>query len=477
MIRQRTIFWRDPGVCAVQTTLRALLAVVELRLRSVAVDAESLSRTVRWAHTTELLNPRPYLRGQELVCTVGASLTDAESCQSFTTAVIDAGAAGICFGVGDIHDDVPQDLAQACCGRLPLIAAPLGVPFLAIAEYLADRRVDAGLDENRRAQQIVAQLLTGVRAQAPLSALLQILCRSLGGRVELTLDGQVFAAGEDATGPVLLVTADVGSGGTLTWSGTEPAPTPPLLEKFGPVLELARHERDAEQALKRERVGQLLLLVGDRLANPLALRPMLAETGLTESSLVLSAWPASAAPLLALHLQDSLIGVTPGIALALTERQDRVVAVAQILTLPCGYSHQAELGSLARATAEARAALGLARRRGGAVGPGALTSLEGLLEQQPMDRLLPFIDQLISPLLAADSQHGTNQVQTLRTFLRLDGSLQATARSQFLHVNTVRHRLDRIHHVIGHDPLLFADRTALAIALWAFDRRQALRDG
>lgn len=448
--------------------------MAELRLRSVVIGPDALDRTVRWAHSTELLNPGPYLRGQELVCTVGASLTDEQACQDFVAAVAAADAAGICFGLGDIHEQVPPALVSACLGQLPLIAAPLGVPFLAIAEYLADRRVQAELDDTRRTELIVTQLLAGVRAKAPLAALLEIIAGSLGGRVELSQDGHPVAAAGTGTGSI--VAADLAGGSTLAWSGTLPAPTPTLLEKLGRVLDLAQHERDTAQTLNRERIGQLLLLVGDRLANPLALRPMLLDCGITGGALVLSAWPAGAAPLLALHLPNSLIGEAPGIALVITESKDRIIALGQALTLPCGYSHPAELGAIARASAEARAALELARSRGGAVGPDALTSLAGFLEQQPIERLQPFIDQLITPLLATDQQHGTNRVQTLRTFLRLDGSLQETARSEFLHVNTVRHRLDRIHDITGRDPLAFADRAALAIALWAYDRRQVHRD-
>jgi DNA-binding PucR family transcriptional regulator len=62
-------------------------------------------------------------------------------------------------------------------------------------------------------------------------------------------------------------------------------------------------------------------------------------------------------------------------------------------------------------------------------------------------------------------------VQTLRAFLRCDGSLQRTAREQYLHVNTVRHRLSRVHELTGRNPLVFDERVALAIALWAMDRR------
>lgn len=40
----------------------------------------------------------------------------------------------------------------------------------------------------------------------------------------------------------------------------------------------------------------------------------------------------------------------------------------------------------------------------------------------------------------------------------------------FLHTNTVRHRLARIHEITGRDPLNFDDQTAFAIGLRAHDR-------
>lgn len=56
----------DPVVPRV--TVRQLLAVPRFRLRLVAGEA-GLDRPVRWAHSTELLDPGPYLRGHELVLT------------------------------------------------------------------------------------------------------------------------------------------------------------------------------------------------------------------------------------------------------------------------------------------------------------------------------------------------------------------------------------------------------------------------
>jgi purine catabolism regulator len=166
-----------------------------------------------------------------------------------------------------------------------------------------------------------------------------------------------------------------------------------------------------------------------------------------------------------------VVGEAPGVTLVLTTTAAEVTPVAETLALPCGYGSAVAQAQLAQGVSQARAALELALAQGGTVGPEGLTTLEGLLEQQPPGRLEPFIDQLMAPLLASDHRHGTHHVQTLRAFLRCDGSLQRTAREQYLHVNTVRHRLSRVQELTGRNPLQFDERVALAIALWAMDRR------
>ena len=77
------------------------------------------------------------------------------------------------------------------------------------------------------------------------------------------------------------------------------------------------------------------------------------------------------------------------------------------------------------------------------------------------------MDRLLGPLELSDSTKHTSYLPTLMSYLRHDGSLTATARADFLHVNTVRYRLDRIRELTGVDPLRFEDRVALAIAIWA----------
>jgi hypothetical protein len=454
-------------------TLKELLGVPSLRLCSHTAPDVALGRSVRWAHSTELPDPSAYLRGGELVCTVGTALIDGERCAGFVDAVVGAGAVGICFGVGDVHDDVPRALVDACRATgLPLLVAPHGAPFSAIGEYLASRRVAAETAHLRTRDALMPRLLAGLRAHAPVIDLLQEAARLVGGRLELRLDDQTVAVAgaEPAMDALSRTTARVGSG-ELVWTGLHKGPDPTLVEQLSRVLEVALGERDVEAALERERVGQLLLLVQERLLNPAALTPLLERAELGSADIVVSCWPGGAAALLARRLRPALVGEAPGISLVLTLGTEPVAAAAAELGLPCGYGSPVALGQLSQGVSQARAALELAPGQGGVVGPAGLLSLEGLLEQQPVARLEPFADQLVGPLLASDTGRGTEHIATLRSFLDNNGSLQATAREQYLHVNTVRHRLARIRELTGRDPLVFSDRVALAIALWAHDRR------
>ena len=453
-------------------TLRELVANDSLRLRVHAAPDAALDRPVRWVHSTELTDPSAYLRDGELVCTVGTTLTGADRCARFADAVADAGAVGICFGVGDVHDDVPPALAEACdAAGLPLLVAPLGAPFSAIGEYLASRRLEAETSQLRTREALMPRLLAGLRGHVPVAGLLQEASHHVGGRLELRMDDQTVAvAASELTAEDLSTTSIPVGRGQVVWTGAE-RPDAMLLEQLARVLEVALSERDVEAALRRERIGQLLLLVRERLLNPTALAPFLEQAGLGPTELVVSCWPGGAAGLLARRLRPALVGEAPSICMAVTGGTDPVTAAAAELGLACGYGSPVPLGHLSQGLSQAHAALELATSHGRVVGPEGLLSLEGLLEQQPAARLDPFIDQLLGPLLASDAERGTEHVATLRSFLANNGSLQATAREQYLHVNTVRHRLARARDLSGRDPLVFADRVALVIALWAYDRR------
>lgn len=120
-------------------TVRQLLEVPRFRLRLVAGE-HGLDRAIRWAHSTELLDPGPYLRGGEIVLTVGASLQDPGACAAFAESVKAGRASAIGYGVGDVTADVPEALCEACDRLgLPLAEVPAEVPFLSFTEWFAER--------------------------------------------------------------------------------------------------------------------------------------------------------------------------------------------------------------------------------------------------------------------------------------------------------------------------------------------------
>lgn len=191
----------------------------------------------------------------------------------------------------------------------------------------------------------------------------------------------------------------------------------------------------------------------------------------TEKPVAVAAWPRRAAELVAPLLDGCLVAEFDDVTVTLSGDLEQILEVAREAALPCGIGEPAPLAELRRVVPSALAALKLARNRGAPVTYRDLTSFEGLLEQQPGERLAPFSEKLILPLVEHDREHGTALVQTLRTFLEVDGSVNATARELFLHPNSLRHRLKRVHELTGASPRVFKERVALAVGLWAWERR------
>ncbi len=457
--------------------LGQLVEVAALGLRLVIGSEWALPRVVSWAHATEMTDPRPHLRGGELVCTVGSALLDAASCTRLVEAVHATGSAGICLGIGEVHTQTPRALIKECRRlSVPLIEMAHGVPFLAINDVLADARIQAQAGTSQRNAKLVSTLLVALRANAPIEDILSLSTTALGGSLAFELadatseplpSGTLTAIADDDSEALSITTAE---GNLLAWKGQSPAPDADLLGQIGRILEIARHEKVDRDNQNRQRIGQLFSLVAEGLADSAALMPELQMAGLVGRPLTISAWPAETAPLLAAHLPGVLIADAPEATFVVTTGSDAVYDTARDLGLVCGHGSPVEVSQISRGIGEARATLGLARRHGKVAGPESLTTLSGLLEQQPTVRLVPFIDQLIRPLLDHDKRRGSQLLATLRTFIEQQGALQSTAELQYLHVNTVRHRLARITVIVGRNPLDDSDRVSLSIALWAYDR-------
>ncbi len=431
-------------------TVADLIAAPGLRLHRVVGDAATCQRPVRWVHTTELPDPAAYLRGGELVCTVGVNLTGPAACRGFAAAVARAGAVAVCFGVGDVHPAVPTALVDACTALgLPLLELPAGAPFLAVGEHLADRWAALGEAALLRDEHVVEALLVAVAAGSTEQALVDLATELVGGRL----------------------TPTPGSPSRVRWAAAESSAGPPsgtLLTHLAQVIDVARHQRTVERRGDRARAGELLGLVADGLADAGAVRPLLTAAGLADLDLLtVAAWPPGSADGWA-EPADCVVGDTGAVVLTVTPGPAAATTLAATSGLVCGIGPPVPAHRIAFGVAGARTALAAAERKGRVAGPESLTTLTALLEQQPSELLAPFVDQVIRPLLGQPRQ-GRVQLDTLRAFLADDGSLQRTARHLFVHVNTVRHRLERVRDLTGRDPFTVAGRTEIAIALWAHD--------
>ncbi|MBV5246461.1 MULTISPECIES: PucR family transcriptional regulator [Mycolicibacterium] len=441
-------------------TLRDLLEAAQLSLSGPDPADRNLDREVSWVHTTEMRDPSRYLRGGELVCTVGISLHSAEDCSTFVDALAGAGAAGVCFGVGDGHDDVPAALLDACRrAGLPVLVAPPSVPFSVISRFVAESRLGTEIAVARATNALVPELLLSLRRHDSPRRLLDAAGQVLGCYFLLEPEGA--AKGDEAA-----VTVPVPGLGALVWMGRGDRPEPALLDLIARFVRAAQGERDIEAALTRERVGQLLSLVERRMLLPDALSQLVQWPGFA-GEIACSAWPAGAGALLSISFPGALIGDAPDLCMMLTAG---AVEMPDDLALPTGHSAPVTLADLGSAIAQARIALTLAEHRGGRVGPDQLSTLESLLEQLPLAQLAPFRQLLIDPLTELDTSRGTQHVRTLRTFVACNGSLSETAKELFLHTNTVRHRLGRIQEITGRDPLQHNDLTTFVIGMWAADR-------
>jgi purine catabolism regulator len=167
-------------------TLAAVAALPQLGLldrASAALDAQ-----VRWVAVSELEDPTPFLEGGELVLTTGMRLTDpAGQSAAYVARLVARSAAGLGFGVGLSHENVPDALIEAATEQgLPLLEVPRPTPFIAIGKAVSRMLAAERYEDLTRAFQAQREL-TRAALQGP-GKLVSRLARELGGWA-LLLDG------------------------------------------------------------------------------------------------------------------------------------------------------------------------------------------------------------------------------------------------------------------------------------------------
>ncbi|MEU3661970.1 PucR family transcriptional regulator [Streptomyces sp. NPDC032940] len=193
-------------------TLASLVHHSALKL-TVRAGEDRLDVPVRWAHSSELADPVPYMEGGELLLITALKLDaeDPQAMRRYVRRLSEAGVVGLGFAVGVHYEDIPDALVEAAREEgLPLLEVPRRTPFLAISKAVsaaiaADqyRAVTAGFAAQR---ELTKQALT----DGP-EGLLGALAAQVDGWAALyDTAGAVVAAAPDWAGRrAARLTADV----------------------------------------------------------------------------------------------------------------------------------------------------------------------------------------------------------------------------------------------------------------------------
>ncbi|MDV3209609.1 MAG: PucR family transcriptional regulator [Rhodococcus ruber] len=110
-----------------------------------------MDRKIGFVQPTELLDPRPWLSGGELVLTIGLGLEPAAG-GDYVRRLAEAGVAALGFGTGLSHERIPQSVLEAADAvGLALLEVPYTTPFAAVSRAVTARLAEQQYELVRRA--------------------------------------------------------------------------------------------------------------------------------------------------------------------------------------------------------------------------------------------------------------------------------------------------------------------------------------
>ena len=146
-------------------------------------------RQIRWVHISELEDPTPFLSGGELLLTTGINLTTAARQREFVRLLAEREAAGLGFGTGFDHAELPEALVEEARAReLPLFEVPYEMPFIALTERAFTKLVNDGYSVLERGIEVHALLEGLVLAEQGLGEVMRAIAESVSGAALLLDD-------------------------------------------------------------------------------------------------------------------------------------------------------------------------------------------------------------------------------------------------------------------------------------------------
>jgi DNA-binding PucR family transcriptional regulator len=389
--------------------------VEELGL-TLATGQENAQASVRWVHSTELLDPTPWLRGGELLLTTGLQLMGARPQREFVERLAEREIAGLGFGTGIVHKKLPAAILNAARKRdFPLFEVPYELPFIAVTE-----RVFAQLLNER--YELLQRNMAG-----------DVLAEALTGRLypdELQARLRPFGIGESAA--------------VLAFALREPASAASTLE--------AILERAGAHSLVALRNGLLCAVV---------------DSGQEAPGAPAGRSSASGAP--APRGREPGENGAPGRDPIELARRVRGELRARFGEVRAAASRPAPTHNLRRSFHEARCALEAVRLANGGAPDVAsykdLGAFQLLLSLQDDDALASYCHSVLGPVESDEGEYGDELLRSLDVFIEQNGHWEKAAQALYCHRHTLRYRIKRVEQLTGRDFSRARDRIEFWLAL------------
>jgi purine catabolism regulator len=398
-----------------ELTVESLVAELELTLVSGLQAAQA---HVRWVHSTELTDPTPWLKGGELLLTMGIQLDGPRAQRELIDRLADHEIAGLGFGTGFTHKKLPAALVTAARKReFPLFEVPYELPFIAITERAFAQLVNERYEMLQRNMvgDVLAEALTGHLYPEELQARLR-----------------PFGIGEQVA--------------VLAFSTPDPTAAAALLER---IL-----EREGVPNLVAIRAGLLCAVID---ANGLRRAVKGGDGGGDRKG------DGS---------DDGNGGGRDPIDLA---RKLRGELAERFGTVAAAASRVAPVHSLRLSFHEARCALEAVRLqngdppRGGASPDVAsyrdLGAFQLLLSLQDDDALISYCRGVLGPVEQGEGEYGDELLRSLDVFIEHNGHWEKAAGALYCHRHTLRYRIRRVEQLTGRDFSQARDRIEFWLAL------------
>jgi purine catabolism regulator len=514
-----------PGMAV---AVRDVVAIPGASLRFLAGERFA-ARPVRWVHISELEDPTPWLKGGELILTNGLKLGSTPAGQrAYVRRLVDAGVAGLGFGLGFGHQKTPRALVtEAEKLGFPLFEIPYDLPFIAITEAVFTRLLAEQYDTLQRAVDaehvLTRAVLEGGGVEQVAASLADVV---KGWALLLDLHGQPIAATSraatiraDRVWQELLVSRPEAASFSLTlvdrghhvWIqpvgaagrveaflavGKTDQPTQVdrivaghALSLFAIELAKSRAVADAERRLQGDFFDEL---ASGSLSAAEAGRGLARFGFARDAAVMVVALEAAAGPFdpdaAALAATDVLSRDEAGFLVSAhddvvhllvpaaadpepgLEEVTKTIAAKAETELRAGAGSAVAVGEIERSLREARYALQVCRLEGWPhAGFADLGTYRLLLSMAEPDALRAFADSLLGPLDAYDrDQHG-DLIASLQAFLQHNARWETAAAELYVHRHTLRYRMRKVEELTGRDLKNSFDRMEFWLALRARD--------